>query len=75
MQQDDADDQDQRRMNLGDDEGQSKVVQEARKIMNDEDDDGGKVQADNEDAGQGIRMGKLGRKKKKRGAAGGRQEE
>ena len=36
--------------------------------MQDDDDEGAKVGADTEDAGPGIRMGKLGRKKKKRGA-------
>ena len=56
-------------MDMGD-EAQSKVVQEARKLMQDDDEDmGGKVQAENEDAGQGIRMGKLGARKKKRGGA------
>ena len=35
----------------------------------DEETTGGKVQAENEDAGQGIRMGKLGARKKKRGGA------
>lgn len=54
------------------DDGQSKVVQEARKLMQDEDENDGKVQADTEEPGQGIRMGKLGRKKKKRGAQAGK---
>ena len=77
MQQDDGDDDDRRPsgFNMGADDGQSKVVQEARKLMQDEDDNGGKVQADTEDAGQGIRMGKLGRKKKKRGAVAGKAGE
>ena len=52
---------------MGIDDGQSKVVQEAKKIMNDEDDDdNAKVGADNEDTGPGIRMGRLGGKKKKK---------
>ena len=78
MQQDDGDDDDRRTsaVNMGADDGQSKVVQEARKLMQDDDDNVGKVQADTEDAGQGIRMGKLGaRKKKKRGAQAGKAGE
>ena len=69
---------DHRRMDMGAmgaDDGQSKVVQEARKLMQDEEENAGNVKADTEDAGQGIRMGKLGRKKKKRGAQVGKPGE
>jgi len=77
-QDDGDDDMDHRRMDMGAmgaDDGQSKVVQEARKLMQDEEENAGNVKADTEDAGQGIRMGKLGRKKKKRGAHAGKPGE
>ena len=55
-------------------DGQSKVVQEARKLMQDEEENAGeKAGAGNEEApGNVIRMGKLGRGKKKKGGPAAR---
>lgn len=57
------------RSEMGADDGQSKVVQEARKLMQEaEDEPNQQIKAEPEESGPGIRMGRLG-KKKKRGQA------
>lgn len=53
------------------DEGKSKLVQEAKAMMNEGDDDTENKPAPDENAGPKIKMGRIGKKKKKGQARGG----
>ena len=53
------------------DEGKSKLVQEAKAMMNEGDDDNENKPAAEENSGPKIKMGRIGKKKKKGQARGG----